>query len=143
MIPMLQNVLQNLFGAPATRAFPQARREPFALARGTVGFQMEKCNFCGLCAMRCPSRAITVSKADKELAFEPFRCIMCGACAESCAKGCAQMLNVAHSPVAIKPRQVHKKAETPPVAQPVGPTPALAPPAPPVHAPAPEVVNVP
>lgn len=116
MIPMLQTVLQNLFGAPATRPFPAARREPFDNARGTIGFDMEKCNLCGLCAMRCPANALHVSKADKELVFEPFNCVMCAACAEACNKGCAHVINVRPSPAGQKPRQVHKKPEAPPAA---------------------------
>jgi formate hydrogenlyase subunit 6/NADH:ubiquinone oxidoreductase subunit I len=83
---MLGNVLNNVFSRPATRQYPVEKRDPFQDARGHIEFDMSTCLYCGSCQRRCPAAAITVSRPDKTLTFEPFRCIICEACVEACPK---------------------------------------------------------
>lgn len=45
----------------------------------------EKCSFCGLCQAVCPTKAIAVNRADKELLFNESECIYCGKCIKSCS----------------------------------------------------------
>src|SRR5664279_5321709 len=100
---MLQNVLRNLFTRPATRNFPQTRREPAPNLRGTVGFNTEACIYCGACALKCPADAIEVNRETRTVTFDLFKCVACACCAEACKKGCVQMLAAYHSPVYSKP----------------------------------------
>lgn len=100
---MLQNVLANLLSRPATRTFPSTRREPPADARGTVEFHAEECVYCGACALKCPTEAIDVSRAEKTVVFDLFRCVGCNCCVEACKHGCVQMLAAYHPPVFEKP----------------------------------------
>ncbi|MCR4436724.1 MAG: 4Fe-4S dicluster domain-containing protein [Clostridiales bacterium] len=92
MLDMLGNIFKNLGSKPATRMYPFEKRTPYKNARGRVeGVAIENCIFCGICAKRCPSDAITVKKEEKSWELDPFKCIICGVCAESCPKKCISM----------------------------------------------------
>lgn len=45
----------------------------------------DKCTFCGLCQAVCPTKVITVNRAEKELTFDESGCIYCGKCVKSCS----------------------------------------------------------
>ncbi len=98
---MLTTVLRNALGGPATRRYPFEKREPFANARGHLVMDRTNCNFCSLCARRCPSGAIQVDRQAKQWSFEPFRCIVCAACVEACNRNCLSM-GADHKPPATK-----------------------------------------
>ena len=91
MFEMLTNILRNLGSKPATRKYPYEKREPFKDTRGKVGIDVSKCIFCGICARKCPSDAITVNKNEKSWEIDPFKCIICGECAQVCPKKCVNM----------------------------------------------------
>ncbi len=59
---------------------------PIVPAHFTPLFDQNKCDFCGLCAKRCPVAAITVDTKNKTLAHQPVRCIGCGQCSLACEK---------------------------------------------------------
>jgi len=62
-------------------------KHPNALAKSNYYAEVdtEKCVACGICALRCPMRAISV-KRNKELAkVDKNRCIGCGVCVPTCA----------------------------------------------------------
>lgn len=44
----------------------------------------DKCTFCGLCQVACPSKAIKVERAEKQLYFDEQSCNYCGRCMKSC-----------------------------------------------------------
>lgn len=85
-IPMLGLSLKNLFSRPATRQYPEERRTPFEGTRGRVAVELASCVYCGLCAKRCPSQAIAVSREQKRFVIEHFKCIACGVCVDACNK---------------------------------------------------------
>lgn len=54
----------------------------------------EKCKKCGLCAKRCPMKAlelITKKDHEKEISFSPNKCIGCGVCAFKCPTGAVRL----------------------------------------------------
>jgi len=85
-LPMAPRALRNLFSRPATRRYPAEVRPRFEGARGKIVFDLETCNFCTLCARRCPTLAITVSREERTWSIEHLNCIACNACVEVCAK---------------------------------------------------------
>lgn len=81
-------VTRSALQRPATRRYPLERREPYARTRGHIAFKIDNCTFCTLCAVKCPTRAIVVSKQDRTWAIDQGRCILCGNCVEGCREGC-------------------------------------------------------
>lgn len=79
--------LGSLFKKPATTSFPAAPYQPIPGARGQVQAALGSCNFCSLCALRCPTNAISVDRVAKVWTLDRFKCILCAACVEACAKG--------------------------------------------------------
>ena len=89
---MLKSIFKNLFGRPATRRYPFVKREPFAGTRGQLQIRVEDCIFCGLCARRCPTDAIEVTKTPRKVwTFNRYRCIVCGYCVDACPKKCLHL----------------------------------------------------
>ena len=71
-----------------------SRRELLKLASplGKVMLDSSKCTGCGLCALDCPTRALTVSSSGKadvyQLLFKHGLCVACGQCVEVCPEQC-------------------------------------------------------
>ncbi len=85
-LPMVRRSLRNLFSRPATRRYPSEVRPRFDGARGTIEFDEQSCVHCGLCARRCPTAALTVSREERTFTIEQLRCIACGVCVDVCNK---------------------------------------------------------
>ncbi len=62
MFKMTPNVLKNLLSHKATRRYPHEVRTPFENVRGRLHNDINNCTFCGLCAVKGPSRCITADK---------------------------------------------------------------------------------
>jgi formate hydrogenlyase subunit 6/NADH:ubiquinone oxidoreductase subunit I len=90
-LPMVRRSLRNLFSRPATRRYPSEVRPRYAGARGTIEFDELSCVHCGLCARRCPTAALTVSREERTFTIEQLRCIACGVCVEVCNKQSLRM----------------------------------------------------
>ena len=90
-LPMVGRSLRNLLSRPATRRYPSETRPHFAGTRGTLEFDLASCVFCGLCARRCPTGALTVSREERFFAIEQLRCIACGVCIDLCNKDSLRM----------------------------------------------------
>jgi formate hydrogenlyase subunit 6/NADH:ubiquinone oxidoreductase subunit I len=105
-LPMVPRALRNLVSKPATRRYPTEIRPRFAGARGAIEFDLETCNFCMLCARRCPAAAITVSREDRHWTIDQLTCIACGVCVDVCNKNSLSMSTEA--------RRVHTRTEVTP-----------------------------
>ena len=92
IVTMLKITLKNLIHGPVTRKYPYEERDPFPGERGVIVMPDEsKCIYCGICARKCPSNALTVTRTpEKVWKYERFRCILCGACTEACPKKCIE-----------------------------------------------------
>ena len=88
MFRMTPQVLQNFFTRRATRRYPYVVRPPFEGTRGELCNEIEKCTFCALCAVKCPSQCITVDKATATWSCDPFACVYCGICVDACTSRC-------------------------------------------------------
>ena len=108
-LPMAPRAIRNLFSKPSTRRYPYEIRQRFDGARGTILFNVETCNYCTLCAKRCPAAAITVSRENRTWAIEHLTCIGCNVCVEVCAKKSLTM--------ATDSKSVHTHAEIGPQGQ--------------------------
>ena len=105
---MLPTILKNLFTGYATRLYPVQVREPFENARGHVVFLDDKCTMCGVCALRCPSVAITTDKEKNELVFYPLRCIVCEVCVQACPSDAIELICKWRPSFYDKPVELHK-----------------------------------
>lgn len=92
LFSIFKDILGNLVKGPVTRNYPAVKRPPFPGERGKLVIEEEKCIFCGMCARKCPSNALKVTRKPKEWNFEQFRCILCGTCVEACPKKCLKMV---------------------------------------------------
>ena len=74
-----------------------SRRELFKLVSpfGKVTLDGSKCTGCGLCALDCPTRALTVSSSGEadvyQLLFKYVLCVACGQCVEVCPEQCLHL----------------------------------------------------
>jgi Pyruvate/2-oxoacid:ferredoxin oxidoreductase delta subunit len=68
---------------------------------------LDKCSYCGKCALACPMGAITVDTKNKTRVFATERCIGCGLCVVKCEKEKALSLEAVadYKPPEIKIRQ--------------------------------------
>jgi ech hydrogenase subunit F len=90
-LPFATTALKNLFSKPATRRYPYVKRAPFAGTRGNISIDFPECIFCGMCARRCPTNAIAVSKEKKEWSMDHLSCVICGNCVLVCPKKCLKL----------------------------------------------------
>lgn len=92
MFDFLGSVLKNVLSKPATRMYPYEKREAMDKARGALGeIEINKCIFCGICATKCPSLAISVNKTERTWEFNRLKCIVCNVCVEVCPVKCLHM----------------------------------------------------
>ena len=84
MPSFLGNILENLFGKPATVKYPFEKPEPVPGTRGELNFNMAKCDQCQDCERTCPSAAIKVYPEEKRIEWNSFQCIYCHACVRAC-----------------------------------------------------------
>jgi len=85
-----REAIRRLISKPFTIHYPFVKVEAVEGYRGRIEFHLSKCKGCGMCAMVCPSKAITMVKEEKVKpsgrmpVFELARCCYCGLCAEYC-----------------------------------------------------------
>jgi ferredoxin len=77
-----------------------SRREFLKIIRlknhGRPLIDKEKCTGCGLCAIDCPTKALTISQNSEgdlyQLLFREEACDVCGVCEKSCPENCLQLV---------------------------------------------------
>lgn len=78
--------LKNLFKKPATEKYPDGPATYKEVTRGHITNNMDACVLCGVCQMRCPTRAISVDRKAQTWSIRPFSCIQCRRCVDNCPK---------------------------------------------------------
>lgn len=119
---MLKNVLRNLAGEPATRAYPFEVREPLPGYRGRIYNDVENCIFCSSCQRICPTDAITVDAKEGIWNYDPFLCVYCSACVDKCPTKCLKQ-ECTHRKPSVQKFMVQRKG-TPPKRKEKTPKPA-------------------
>ena len=91
MMRFSKTALKNMVSRPATLMYPYKKREFFDRTRGAVAIKLEDCIFCSLCARKCPTGALLVSKPEQSWRIDRLKCIQCSGCVEACPKKCLSM----------------------------------------------------
>ena len=81
-----KTIMRNLFSKPATAMYPIVKNEFYPATRGRIVFDESACNYCTLCAKRCPAQAITVDRTEKTWQINRKRCLVCSFCISVCNK---------------------------------------------------------
>ena len=102
MFKMTPNVLKNLFSPTSTRRYPRVVRPPFERVRGALFNDIQKCTFCSVCALKCPTQCITVDKKDATWRYDPFACVFCGICVDACTGKCLHQQQTYRNAVAAR-----------------------------------------
>ncbi|MBW2470141.1 MAG: 4Fe-4S binding protein [Deltaproteobacteria bacterium] len=100
MFQMMPNILKNLFFPKATRRYPRVVRSPFESSRGALFNDIEKCTFCSVCELKCPSQCIRVDKKAATWTYDPFACVFCGICVDICPPNSLYQKSAYRLPVA-------------------------------------------
>jgi len=90
---MTKTVMKNLLEGPSTLMYPKKKRIFVPMSRGKVEVNINECIFCGMCARRCPTVSISVTKARKEWQIDRLKCCTCNLCVEICPVKCLRMEN--------------------------------------------------
>ena len=108
-LPMMPELLAQLFKKPATNIFPARYLPPSVTEflagvakgevainppvpvppnyRGKIAYEREGCIGCQLCLKICPSNAIEFLPETKRIRIYVTQCIFCSQCTEICPKG--------------------------------------------------------
>ena len=108
---MTKTVTKNLVTGPATLMYPQRERAFTAITRGRIDNAIEKCIFCGMCARRCPTYAITVTKENKTWQIDRLRCCICNLCVEVCPVKCLSTGSHYPTPVTAREMAIHRESQ--------------------------------
>ncbi len=104
-------ILKNLFSKPATTTYPF---EPFKYPEGTRGhieIDIDNCIFCGMCTRNCPTRCLTVDKANYTWTINRFDCLACEYCTVVCPKKCLHTVEGYQEPMPEKSSVSYRKSE--------------------------------
>ena len=88
VMPMVKELLAQLFKKSATCQYPIVKAEVPEGFRGMQVYDIDLCISCGLCSRDCPAKAIEMVEVDgkRRPLFHLDQCIFCYQCAESCPR---------------------------------------------------------
>lgn len=95
---MGKTVINSLFKKPATLMYPVIPREFQERTRGHIEIDEPNCILCGICAKKCPTDALEVSRDNRTWAIKRMQCIQCSCCVEVCPKKCLTNENTYTAP---------------------------------------------
>ncbi|MCW4051044.1 MAG: 4Fe-4S binding protein [Candidatus Bathyarchaeota archaeon] len=98
MPKLLGTIIRNLFSKPATVNYPFEASPLVEGTRGSISFNMDRCDQCQDCERVCPSAAIKVYPDDKKIEWDQFKCIYCHLCVETCMHKAITALDHVQSP---------------------------------------------
>lgn len=104
---MSKTVIRNLLGGPATLMHPKKKRTFTPITKGRVENDINTCIFCGLCARRCPTYAIAVTKDVWQWQIDRLKCCTCNLCVEICPVKCLRMDTRYAAPVAQRDEAIY------------------------------------
>jgi len=107
---MKKMILDWAFRKPVTTHYPFEPRQPLPGSRGNLTIQVDLCIFCGACAKRCPTDALTVDRPGKKWHIDRLRCITCGACVDCCPKKCLALAGEHSAATVTRDRETHVHA---------------------------------
>jgi formate hydrogenlyase subunit 6/NADH:ubiquinone oxidoreductase subunit I len=111
---MAKTIIRNLLQGPATLMYPRKKRVYTAITRGRIENEIGKCIFCGLCAKRCPTYALAVTKDVREWVIDRLKCCICNLCVEVCPVKCLSTENHYSVPVTERVTAIcTRRAEAP------------------------------
>ncbi|WP_027187947.1 4Fe-4S binding protein [Desulfovibrio cuneatus] len=96
---MGRTIIKNLLHKYATRLHPYEQRILPDKFRGRFRFIIDKCIMCRNCAVKCPTKCITIDPETGLWEREVMACVYCGVCADVCPTGCIIMTNVYRPPI--------------------------------------------
>jgi ferredoxin len=87
----------NMFGSEDKMSRREFLRIPRPKNNGIVILDKERCTGCGLCAIDCPTKALTFSLSRErdtyQILFRQENCDACGVCEKSCPENCLRMID--------------------------------------------------
>jgi formate hydrogenlyase subunit 6/NADH:ubiquinone oxidoreductase subunit I len=110
---MTKTVSRNLATGPATLMYPQRERIYPLITRGRIENAIDQCIFCGLCARRCPTYAIVVTKEDKAWQIDRLKCCICNLCVDVCPVKCLATDNHYAPSVTARETAIHRERQVP------------------------------
>ena len=104
-----KQMLKNLFSKPVTTSYPA---EPYPYperSRGHVVIDIDKCISCTICALNCPSDALSGDRQKGPWTINRFDCIACGYCVTKCPKKCLSMVPGYQEPMGAKSEETYQR----------------------------------
>ncbi|MGD1278641.1 MAG: 4Fe-4S dicluster domain-containing protein [Tepidisphaeraceae bacterium] len=107
---MSRLALKWAMSRPPTTRYPFQPRRAIAGSRGQLVFTKDNCTYCTACALKCPTSALQVNRAQKKWGIDRLRCITCGYCVDICPKDSLTLSTSHGTPSVMRSRESHKSS---------------------------------